>query len=334
MKPVSPGSRPESDARDRRIAALVSAAAPPLAPELCAAFDQAVEFAACEGKPVSAAIKEFLAEDWGPAQLALRKLVLPPVPFVPARLPVLPRAAAQLLLTSDETASVSELDAIAGSDPALAACLLSAANSALFGGAGEIYRLRDGVMRLGIPTARRVLLSASFSGLFASKALQELWEHSQAVASAASQLASLCGADGESAWAAGLLHDIGRLAFTVFPASMQAAQQQWLAAGFPLIYAETMAYGTDHAAFGAELLRGWGLPDGIVTAVAHHHRPECSASKLHAVVHLAEAAEEDLWSNMRKKAALDHTGLSREQLDEILTGVRLAAFGKTGRACE
>jgi putative nucleotidyltransferase with HDIG domain len=250
--------------------------------------------------------------------------VAPAAPFVPSKLPVLPLAASRLLQTSDESASVTQLELIAGSDPALAAQLLSAANSAFYGSRCRIHRLRDALMRLGVPTGRKVLMAASFSAVFATKHLQALWTHSQEVAAAAYELAALCGADADSAFVAGLLHDLGRVAFTVFPEPMQSAERSWLAAGFPLIYAETMAYGSDHASFGAELLRSWRLPEEIAAAVAHHHRPECSESRLHAAVHLAESDDEDLWSNMRKKAALDRTGIGREQLDSILLG-RLAA---------
>ena len=232
----------------------------------------------------------------------------------------MPRAAAQLLQTSDEASSVTELEAIAGSDPALAAQLLGAANSALYGSRSRISRLRDALMRLGVPAARKTLLAASFSALFTTKHLREIWAHSRQVAAAACSFAGLCDADADTAFAAGLLHDLGRVAFFAFPAPMQTAERARPAAGFPLIYAETLAYGGDHAAVGADLLRSWRVPLEISEAVAHHHRPECSGSRLHAAVHLAESSDEDLWSNMRKQAALDRTGIRREQLECILEG--------------
>jgi putative nucleotidyltransferase with HDIG domain len=329
MSPALLACPTETELRDKRVAYLLSAIAPRLsadtsvadAKELCGAFDEAVEFAACEGKSVVAAITDFLGEDWGPSQHALKDLVIPPMIFVPSKLPVLPRAAADLLRTTDETVTVGELKAIAESDPALTAQLLRTANSALFGNRNEITRILDAVMRIGVPATRKVLLEASFSSLFAGGALREIWEHSQQVASHARQLAHLCGADSDSAYAAGLLHDIGRVAFSVFPVSMQNAERRWLGAGFPLIYSETLAYGSDHAAFGADLLSSWELPEAIVEAVRQHHRPECSRSTLHAVVHLAESAGEDLWSNMRKMAALERTGISREQLDHVLESI-------------
>ena len=329
MSPVLDHTPSEKESRNQRISALLAAILPRRtsdasaahALEICTAFDEAVEFAACEGVPVSTAISEFLLGDWGPAQGALTRLVTPAARFIPANLPVLPRAAARLLRTTDETATVFELRSIAESDPALAAQLLRVANSALYGPRKEITGLRDAVMRVGVPMARKTLMAASFSKLFASGSLGQIWDHSKQVAVHSQLLARLCGADSDSAYAAGLLHDIGRVAFTVFPAEMQAAERYWRTAGFPLIYAETMAYGSDHAAFGADLLGAWRLPEAIVEAVRHHHRPESSRSALHAVVHLAEDAGEDLWSNMRKFAALETTGIAREQLNGILKPV-------------
>jgi putative nucleotidyltransferase with HDIG domain len=328
MKTISNSMRPESEARDRRVAALISAVAlqnpSPFREEevieLCLAFDQAVEFAACEGKPISTAITEFLEEDWGPAQVALRNLVVPSAAFVPSALPVLPRAASQLMLTSDESTSAVELARIAGSDPALAAHLLRTANSALHGSRWKISRLGEAVLRVGVPAARNALLAASFSTLLNASPTGGLWQHSQSTAETAFHLARSCGADPDTAYAAGLLHDLGRIAFTASPAAMRVAERKWREAGFPLIYAETMAYGSDHAAFGAALLRSWQLPEPIAHAVARHHSPEHSGSPLQAVVHLAEAVDEDLWSNMRRKAALDQSGITPEQLDFVLAG--------------
>ena len=91
MSPTLEATHSETHARDHRVAVLLAAVTPHLpagsgaanAQELCSAFDQAVEFAAFEGKSVRAAVAEFLADDWGPAQPALRKLVTPEAPFVP-----------------------------------------------------------------------------------------------------------------------------------------------------------------------------------------------------------------------------------------------------------
>ncbi len=300
-------------------------------PELCLAFDQAVEFAACEGLSIAEAIRNFFADDdWGPAQAALEKIVRPRQVARPVALPVMPRAVSVLLKTTDENATVDELERIAATDPVLAARLLSASNSAKYGSRFQIVRLRDAVMRLGVPEARKTLVAACLSGLFASAALRELWEHSQVVANAAWEIAAACGLEPEMAWLAGLLHDIGRLGFSTLPPWHRQAEQKWLEAGFPLVYAETLAYGLDHAELGGNLLRAWDLPTSVVDAVTTHHRPEASASGLSSVLFLAEdtpvrlgtAPVEDLWPDMRRTIACEKTGLDLWELGELDSGER------------
>jgi HD-like signal output (HDOD) protein len=127
---------------------------------------------------------------------------------------------------------------------------------------------------------------------------------------------------------AGLLHDIGRLAFVKLPAELRIREQEWLAAGFPVVYAETPAYGLDHAALGAKCLRAWALPESLVNAVGLHHRPGPDASPLGGVLTLAEdlgaragnTDSEDLWPEMRRAAACLATGITLDRLDEFYLG--------------
>lgn len=329
-KTLALDQQPETAAHGRRVTELARRMMPLLpvpSPvpadrvlEVCEEFDQAVEFAAFEGRSIPAALAEFFEENPGPEYGLLPRIAGGDL-SVPS-LPVMPKAASRLLRTSDEMRSLPELESLAASDPALAGRLLGAVNSAQFGSRFKITRLRDAIMRLGVPQTRQVLLASCFAGLFASKALKEVWEHSQTVAAAAAEIAPLCGMDTETAYVAGLLHDIGRLGLLMFPASRQVAEGEWLAAGFPRVYAETLVYGRDHAAFGAQILSGWDLAEEIVAAVALHHRPELGSTRLSAVIYLAEdrllAADdwEDLWRDMRREAAFKSAGITLEQLAE------------------
>ena len=144
-------------------------------------------------------------------------------------------------------------------------------------------------MRLGVPYARKTLLAACLGKVFASSTLAELWRHSKLVAATAHELAGKCGYDQETAYIAGLLHDIGRLVTSRSAAELQADESDRLAAGFPLCYAETLVYGADHATLGGDLLQRWGLPSEIVNAVVFHHRPESTDSVLAAILHLCES---------------------------------------------
>jgi putative nucleotidyltransferase with HDIG domain len=206
-------------------------------------------------------------------------------------LPVLPRKASALLRTSDESASPAELAAIAAGDPVLSGRLIGAANSGAYGSRHTITGLKEAALRVGAPVARKVLLAACLGGLFASKPLQELWLHCQEVAARAFEIAEECGVDGNAAWLAGLLHDIGRLVLLSCPPAAAVNLMELLGEGFPLVYAEMLTFGKDHASSGAALLREWNVPSEIAAAVEMHHEPERSPDALASVVFLAEEDE-------------------------------------------
>ena len=99
-------------------------------------------------------------------------------------------------------------------DPALTAAVLRAANSALSAPIEPIANAHEAILRVGLETARQVMLAALLSFAFdrlddAGLDVQDLWCHLLATALLAEQLAS--DEDRNMAFVAGLLHDIGRL---------------------------------------------------------------------------------------------------------------------------
>jgi len=233
---------------------------------------------------------------------------------------MVPAAAAKLMRTSAGTCSAAELESIASSDPVLTARLLGAANSATHGKGIEVTSLCSAILRVGVPYARRILWTVCCERIFGSAGLISLWKHSRQVAAAAHSLASQAQLDRDSAWIAGLLHDIGRLLLWRGPAAVRVAEDTLIRNGFPLVYAETLLYGEDHAALGAKLLERWQIPGPIVEAVRWHHRPERTSGKLAAIVCLAEdvvlagAEGEHLCAPMRRLAAARLAGLDPDAL--------------------
>lgn len=316
--------------------------------EVCESVDVAAEFAALEGLTIAEALAEYFAEAeppssrWGLVQQALRQICIPAAATMsaPVQLPVLPAAALKLLKIKEESATVAQLEALASSDPVLTARILGTANSAKFGSGFQITRLPDAIQRIGIPEARKTLIAACFWGLFASRPLQDLWEHSRKVADLASELARQCGQDASVAYSAGLLHDIGRLVFLRGTPRDQALEGSWMTAGFPLIYAETLVRGLDHAARGAALLASWQLPQDIVDAVRLHHRPE-TCGKVPSLAHilflaedltanLGEKENEDLWSPLRRQVSQSVARIPPECIAEAVSGVYGQALQRAG----
>jgi HD-like signal output (HDOD) protein len=76
----------------------------------------------------------------------------------------------------------------------------------------------------------------------------------------------------DEALQAGILHDIGTLVLaTSLPAEHADARRLAETNAMPLHHAEAEIFGCHHARIGAYVLGLWGLPDGIVEAVAYHH---------------------------------------------------------------
>ena len=144
--------------------------------------------------------------------------------------------------------------------------------------------------------------------MFASRNLFALWNHSIEAAEIAETLALLSERiDPGEAFLAGLVHDIGRLAFSLLSCDYQTRTQSLLDHGCPPLLIERALAGISHAEVGAELLRGWALPPHIADAVKFHHGIEESAEPLAALLYATEfwtMSDEDLPSSVRLERAL------------------------------
>ena len=78
----------------------------------------------------------------------------------------------------------------------------------------------------------------------------------------------------DDAFAAGLLHDVGRLVLaSAFGQEYQHVLRRAAEPGALLAQCEGEAFGCTHNVAGAYLLGLWGLADPVVEAVAWHHQP-------------------------------------------------------------
>ena len=194
----------------------------------------------------------------------------------PQSLPVLPAAHARALAAlRDEDVANTEVAAIVETDPALTAAVLRAANSAASAPINRIATAQQGVARIGLQRTRQLVtgavMSSSFQGLTrAGLDLDELWRHLIACALLNDRVAAQ-GDDRSSAFTAGLMHDLGRMAM----ANADPERYSWVVKlarqGRPAIEAETELFGHDHQELGLRVAEEWQLPEPIVEAAAGHH---------------------------------------------------------------
>ena len=188
------------------------------------------------------------------------------------------------------------------SDIAITAKVLQLANSAFFGIGRTVTSVREAVVYLGVETIKSLSLMAEAFGKLAPDhlegfSIEQFQRHAMLVARVAGAIL-LLGRSQQEAITAGLLHDIGKLVLIADdPEHWNRLNDIAVDRHIPLHQVEEEIETVTHAATGAYLLSLWGLPDGVVEAVAHHHDPgELPATALDAVaaVHIANALANDI----------------------------------------
>jgi HD-like signal output (HDOD) protein len=113
--------------------------------------------------------------------------------------------------------------------------------------------------------------------------MEVLWQHGLQTAGFAKCLAQAHSAPlkvEDAAFIAGLMHDIGKLLLAANkPAIYESVLARMEDQGEAFQAAETATYQADHAELGGYLLGLWGIPDGVLQAVAHHHAPRRGRDK-------------------------------------------------------
>jgi putative nucleotidyltransferase with HDIG domain len=192
------------------------------------------------------------------------------------------------------------------SEGPFSAKLLRLAGGAFFGQADRVRSLPRALVLLGAPTVRNLALGIGMWDALAAGTgrhrAAELWEHAVAVGVATKMLAArLHSGEPDEAFAAGLLHDVGRLVL-----AERFGEAYWEAVGGPGEHAaierlEATALGVDHGEVGGWMLDGWRLPPAVVAAVGEHHA-ERPASPLGRVLRIADRLVE--WTD-RQTGALE-----------------------------
>jgi HD-like signal output (HDOD) protein len=189
-------------------------------------------------------------------------------------LPTAPRVYQELTAAlADPEVDFKTLAAIVERDAAMAARALQFVNSAYCGLSQRVTSVQAAVRHLGLNTLRHLALTVEvfreFRGAGAG-AVERLERHAQLTARIARALATEP-RQAEAAFAAGLLHDVGKLVLASRAPDAWARAVEAGRAGTPLVAAEKALLGADHAEIGAYLLGLWDLPHDILQPVAFHH---------------------------------------------------------------
>lgn len=210
-------------------------------------------------------------------RVSYRDVALRSLDKLPPFSPVLNHLIASL---ADDDVSFARLADVIERDTVLSGNILRLVNSALYGRRGMVSSVRAAVSILGISKLRNFLLGLSVSRMWAKVATPRGWstarfnDHSVSVAIWADLLVQQTDAHfPEGAFAAGLLHDLGRMMIAIaLPAEFDAIQSEHAASGRPLETIEHEMLDLTHSELSAAALMRWNLPVPIQKAVLYHHR--------------------------------------------------------------
>jgi putative nucleotidyltransferase with HDIG domain len=171
---------------------------------------------------------------------------------------------------------LNQLCELISSDPAFASEVLTVANSVLYSQRYPSNNIQQAIAVLGANTLQGMCITvgarAYLGKSMSHPAMRGLWRHNLACGIIAERLASVGLLDKDTAYTAGILHDIGRIALAVIQpreyANLLGAHR-----GTPvsILEGERHLFGWDHSETGRQLIADWQLPPEFDAIVTEHH---------------------------------------------------------------
>lgn len=192
-------------------------------------------------------------------------------------LPTLPAVAMQVLqVVRNPRSSAKDVEAVVMRDPVLSAKILRVANSSFYSFASKIATVGHAISVLGFNQVQSLLLGISVFDKFRTRRLDlhGFWQHAIATAIGAKFLARKVNLNPDQVFTAGLLHDIGKLAFSflwegIYLDVLRLQHRETVSS----YEAEMQLLGNPHTTIGGMMAANWSLPEEYIQAIRYHHEP-------------------------------------------------------------
>ena len=262
-------------------------------------------------------------------------------------LPSLPAVVVELMTSVErEDIDTHALAAKITLDQGLTAKTLRLANSSFYGMPSKVTTIHQAISVLGFHSIRTLVTACSVTTAFAPGKdagfdLEAFWRHSIGSAVCARVLAPYFKLNPDTAFTAGLLHDLGTLVLaTCYPGQYGEVGAHRRLHDCLADQAEQAVFGVGHAAVGSALAAHWKFPLAIQRAVAEHHQAGatvtpatvvCLANVLAHALDLSQQEDDQvpplpltLWRSLTLNeqdwhAVFDQTELTFHDLCQVLT---------------
>lgn len=197
------------------------------------------------------------------------------------RMPAFPKSVQRVLeLTRSADVAPKSIVEVIEKDPVLTARILKVINSAFYSFPSKVAGVAQAVVMLGINTVKNLAIRSAAVGMIPAKNdagfdTDEYLLHSLGCAEVAKLLAQKFGdTDPSEAYIGGLLHDFGKILFTLYmPQPFRVALDSCVADDVELHISERELLGVDHTVAGALLAQKWQFPEALVECIRTHHHP-------------------------------------------------------------
>ncbi|MDT9002035.1 HDOD domain-containing protein [Paucibacter sp. APW11] len=227
------------------------------------------------------------------------------------------------LLMAAEDIDLMAMSALVETDMALAAAVLKAVNSSLYGLRGRVQTVHQALTYLGMREVAAITFEMGLRAAFPTAAeLEAVWSRAAERGLLMGRMGQQLGVDPWAAHSAGLFEECGkavlyRHAPAHYPAMLRAASSD-----SELTQLEHTAFGVSHDALGAALCESWGLAPAAVASVRHHVEVQATQTMPEAVqrrsVCAISAVVHALMSDPSTLEEVAHKVAPQAQLDEAL----------------
>ena len=187
-------------------------------------------------------------------------------------IPSQPQSLVELsLLMAEEDINMQAAATLVERDMALAAAVMKAVNSSLYGLKGRVQSVHQAITYLGMREVAAITFEMGLRAAFPpAPELEPLWQRAAQRGALMGQLATRLSLDAWAAHSAGLFEECGkavlfRHATDHYRAMLRATQND-----VDLVGLEHAGFGVSHDALGAALCESWGLGAAAVASVRHH----------------------------------------------------------------
>jgi HD-like signal output (HDOD) protein len=175
------------------------------------------------------------------------------------------------LLMAEDDLNLAAIAQLIESDMALAAAVLKAVNSSLYGLKGRVQSVQQAITYLGMREVAGITFEMGLRAAFPPAVeLEPLWQRAALRGMLMGRLAQRMSLDAWAAHSAGLFEECGKAVLFRHAADHYRAMLRAAASDTELLTLEHTGFGVSHDALGAALCESWGLAAAAVASVRHH----------------------------------------------------------------